>query len=46
MTFIKEIGIDFEEEILPQLDKLKTVTDCVIYYGQFPFLGRSAKKDY
>jgi hypothetical protein len=42
--FIKEMAIDFEEEILPQLDKLKTVADCVNYYGQFPFWGDHLKR--
>jgi hypothetical protein len=42
--FIKEMAIDFEEEILPQLDKLKTVADCVSYYEPFPFWGDQLKR--
>ncbi len=42
--FIKEIEIDFEEEVLPRLDKLKTVADCISYYEQFPFWGDLLKR--
>jgi hypothetical protein len=42
--FIKEITINFEKEILPRLDKLKTLKDCVDFYGKFPFWGEHLKK--
>ncbi|HTE01826.1 MAG TPA: DUF4304 domain-containing protein [Mucilaginibacter sp.] len=42
--FIKEIKLDFETEILPKLDKLKTINNCVDYYGNFPFWGDRLKE--
>ncbi len=42
--FIKELSVDFETEILPKLDKLKTINDCVEYYEQFPFWGDHLKR--
>jgi hypothetical protein len=42
--FTKELKIDFEKEILLQLNKLKTINDCVDYYGNFPFWGDRLKE--
>jgi hypothetical protein len=42
--FVKEIKIDFEDEILPRLDQLKTISDCVDYYNDFPFWGEYLKR--
>ena len=42
--FIRELKFDFEEEILPKLDKLKTIADCVDYYGDFSFWGDYLKR--
>ncbi|MGZ3764571.1 MAG: DUF4304 domain-containing protein [Mucilaginibacter sp.] len=37
--FINELKIDFEENILQEFEKLKTINDCVKYYEKFPFWG-------
>jgi len=37
--FIEEFKIDFEKEILPTLDRLKTTADCINFYEKFPFLN-------
>jgi len=42
--FTREMKIDFEEEILPQLDTLKTIADCVNFYEKYPFWGEHLKK--
>lgn len=42
--FIKEFKIDFEFEILPQLDRLKTINDCLNFYEQFPFWSDYLKR--
>ena len=43
-NFINEARTDFETEILPNLDKLKTIDDCVEYYSNFPFWGDRLKE--
>jgi hypothetical protein len=42
--FIKEIKIDFEEWILPALDELRTIADCINYYEKIPFWGDHLKR--
>jgi hypothetical protein len=42
--FTDEIRGDFESEILPKLEKLMTLNDCVEYYRQFPFWGDRLKE--
>jgi hypothetical protein len=42
-AFLKEFKIDFEQEILPCLDRLKTIGDCLNFYGTFPFWGDHLK---
>lgn len=42
--FVKELKVDFEEEILPRLNHLKTINDCVEYYGDFTFWGEHLKR--
>jgi hypothetical protein len=42
--FTKELKADFEEEILPRLDRLKTINDCVDYYSNFSFWGDHLKR--
>jgi len=42
--FIMEAKFDFEDEILPTLGKLKTITDCLDFYGNMPFWGSQLKK--
>jgi Domain of unknown function (DUF4304) len=41
--FIKEMKIDFENEILPRLETLKSIVDCVHYYENYPFWGDRLK---
>jgi hypothetical protein len=41
--FIIGLRVDFESEILPKLEKLVTLNDCVEYYEQFPFWGDRLK---
>lgn len=43
--FIAYFKIDLEEHILKQLDKLKTLKDCVLFYEKFDFWGYSLKRD-
>jgi hypothetical protein len=43
-NFISEVKMDFESEILPKLDKLITINDCVEFYSKFPFWGDVLKK--
>ena len=41
--FIKELRIDFESEILPRLDNLFIIDDCLRYYEHLPFWGERLK---
>jgi len=43
-NFESEIKIDFEKYILPYLENLKTIKDCVDCFGQIPFWGENLKK--
>jgi hypothetical protein len=42
--FITEFKIDLEQNILKQLDKLKTLKDCVQFYEKFDIWGNNLKK--
>ncbi|MGL2967242.1 DUF4304 domain-containing protein [Flavobacterium sp. XGLA_31] len=42
--FLNEIVIDFEEHILPELEKIKTIKDCLEKYGEMVFFGDYLKK--
>ena len=43
-SLVSAIKKDFEEDILPGLNKLKTLKDCLDYYGDIPFWGDNLKK--
>jgi hypothetical protein len=42
--FIKELKSDFENHILPFLDKLTSLKDCLDNYGQIEFWGNNLRK--
>jgi hypothetical protein len=42
--FLNEIVIDFEEYILPELERIKSIQDCVEKYGEMVFFGDYLKK--
>lgn len=42
--FIDTLNIDFEQFILPELDKPITVRDCLEFYGKFGFWGNNLKR--
>ena len=42
--FKKELRNDFEKEIFPKLDSLKTLKDCVDFYVSLTFWGDRLKK--
>lgn len=42
--FIADFKIDLEGNILKQLDKLKTLKDCVLFYEKFDFWGSNLKR--
>jgi hypothetical protein len=42
--FIAEFKIDLEDNILKELDQLKTLKDCVLYYERFDFWGDRLKR--
>lgn len=42
--FVSALKVDFETFILPGLDKLNSLDDCVIFYEQFPIWGNNLKK--
>jgi hypothetical protein len=42
--FIIDFKIDLEENILEQLDQLKTIKDCVLFYEKFDFWGKNLKQ--
>jgi Domain of unknown function (DUF4304) len=42
--FKKEMSYDFEKEILPRLDALKSLKDCVDFYGGITFWGDHLKR--
>jgi len=44
VSVVVAIKRDFEEDILPQLNKLKTLKDCLDCYGDIPFWGDNLKK--
>ena len=42
--FVEELKIDFENEILPKIDGLRTINDCLKFYKQFDFWGENLEK--
>ena len=42
--FLNEIVNDFEESILTQLEKIKTLQDCINIYGNIVFFGDNFKR--
>jgi hypothetical protein len=42
--FIADFKIDLENNILSQLNQLKTLKDCVVFYENFVFWGDNLKK--
>ena len=42
--FIDDFKIDLEENILKQLDQLKTLKDCMLFYEKFDFWGNNLKR--
>jgi len=42
--FISDFRIDLEDNILKQLNQLKTLKDCVIFYEKFDIWGNNLKK--
>lgn len=42
--FIAALKTDFETYILPRLEELKTLSDCVKFYERFPIWGNNLKK--
>lgn len=42
--FTKEMRRDLEKEILPRLDTLKTLKDCIDFYGGLQFWGDNLKR--
>ncbi|GAB2980937.1 hypothetical protein GCM10027049_15730 [Mucilaginibacter puniceus] len=43
-NFIHELKIDFEQYILPYLESLQTIKDCLDKYGNVTFWGDNLKK--
>ena len=41
--FTEELKIDFEQYILPALEQLNTLNNCLSYYEQIPFWGDHLK---
>ena len=44
VDFIDDFKIDLEENILKQLDQLKTLKDCMLFYEKFDFWGNNLKR--
>lgn len=42
--FVDSLKMDFETYILPGLEKQNSLTDCIEFYGQFPFWGDNLKR--
>ncbi|QNR23836.1 DUF4304 domain-containing protein [Croceimicrobium hydrocarbonivorans] len=42
--FKNELRIDFENDILPKLNRLKTLQDCLEFYRPFTFWGERLQK--
>jgi hypothetical protein len=42
--FINSLSTDFELYILPGLDKITSLEECVEFYGQFKFWGENLKR--
>jgi hypothetical protein len=42
--FLKSITFDFEKYILPKLDRMESLKDCLEYYEKFPFWGDNLKR--
>ncbi|MCC9138936.1 DUF4304 domain-containing protein [Pontibacter silvestris] len=42
--FSRELKIDFEEAILPKLNNLDSLEDCLSFFKQFGFWGENLKK--
>jgi hypothetical protein len=43
-TFIFDFKIDLEGYILKQLEALKTLKDCILFYEKFEFWGNNLKR--
>ena len=43
-NFISDFKIDLENNILKQLDELKTLKDCVLFYEKFDIWGENLKR--
>jgi hypothetical protein len=44
IEFTEELRKDFEIDILPKLDQLNTLEDCIKFYQKFNFWGDNLKK--
>ena len=44
VEFTEELRKDFEIDILPKLDQLNTLDDCLKFYQKFKFWGDNLKK--
>lgn len=42
-SFTEELKLDFEHHILPELERLNTLSSCLTYYGQMIFWGDHLK---
>jgi len=42
--FSGELNTDFQQDILPKLNELKTIDDYLNFYGKFDFWGNNLKK--
>jgi hypothetical protein len=42
--FLKKVGNDFDSAISPKLDSLKTLNDCIEFYGDIVFWGEHLKR--
>ena len=43
--FTESLKTDFESYILPELEKINSLEECLIFYGQFEFWGERLKND-
>ncbi len=43
-NFIQEMKLDFEEYILPYLEKINTIDDSLAAFGELPFWGENMKR--
>lgn len=44
LEFTDYFKIDLEENILPKLDELKTLKDCIEFYDKFEFWGHNLRR--